>query len=249
MSRAPAGIRKIGFSLGVAPDVDADVELVSALNIVHTSDGVSFQARFGHVGAPVAAPVYGDFNVENLLASLAVLLAKGYGLKDAARRMARVRAVPGRMEHFTGAGGAAVVVDYAHTPDALAKALTSLRRHCQGALWVVFGCGGDRDRGKRPQMGAIAEKLADRVVVTDDNPRYEDGEAIVAEILSGCRRQDIAIERDRRAAIAFAIEHAAAGDVVLVAGKGHESTQEIGGVKHPFSDREVIKNLLRPGAG
>jgi UDP-N-acetylmuramoyl-L-alanyl-D-glutamate--2,6-diaminopimelate ligase len=203
----------------------------------------------GHSTAPVAAPVYGDFNVENLLASLAVLLGKGFELEDAARRMARVRAVAGRMERFAAAGGAAVVVDYAHTPDALAKALTSLRRHCDGALWAVFGCGGDRDRGKRPQMGAIAEKLADRVVVTDDNPRHEDGDAIVAEILSGCRRKDIAVMRDRRAAIAWAIDNAAAGDVVLVAGKGHESTQEIRGVRHPFSDREVINELLRSRAG
>jgi UDP-N-acetylmuramoyl-L-alanyl-D-glutamate--2,6-diaminopimelate ligase len=242
--RAPAGIRKIGFTLCGTAAVGADIELVSASEIRHVGEGVAFLARFGQASAPVAAPVYGDFNVENLLASLAVLLAKGHDLEDAACRLARVRAVAGRMERFARAGGATVVVDYAHTPDALAKTLTSLRRHCEGALWVVFGCGGNRDRGKRPQMGAIAEKLADRVVVTDDNPRHEDGDAIVAEILSGCRRQDVTVKRDRRAAIAFAIEHAAAGDVVLVAGKGHESTQDIGGIKHPFSDRDVIKSLL-----
>jgi len=244
VDRLPAGIRKIGFSLNPAPSApSAGMEFVSASEIRHTADGVSFLAQFGQSTAPVAAPVYGDFNVENLLACLAVLLGKGLDLEDAAQRMARVRAVAGRMERF--AGGATVVVDYAHTPDALAKALSSLRRHCEGALWVVFGCGGNRDRGKRPQMGANAEKLADRVVVTDDNPRHEDGDVIIAEILAGCRRKDIVVMRDRRAAIAWTIENAAVGDVVLVAGKGHESTQEIRGIKHPFSDRDVVRNLSR----
>jgi UDP-N-acetylmuramoyl-L-alanyl-D-glutamate--2,6-diaminopimelate ligase len=244
LERLPAGIRKIGFSLNPAfSSPRSDLEVVSASDIRHTADGIAFLARFGQSTSAVAAPVYGDFNVENLLACLAVLLGKGFDLEEAAGRMARVRSVAGRMERF--AAGATVVVDYAHTPDALAKSLSSLRRHCQGALWVVFGCGGNRDRGKRPQMGAIAEELADRVVVTDDNPRYEDGDAIVAEILAGCRREDVVVMRDRRAAIAWAMENASVGDVVLVAGKGHESTQETRGIKHPFSDREVVRNLSR----
>lgn len=248
VDRVPAGVRKIGFSLNRAcPLPNADVDLVSASEIRHGAGGIAFRARFGRSTAPVTAPVYGDFNVENLLACLAVLLGKGFDLEDAARRLGRVRAVAGRMERF--AGGATMVIDYAHTPDALAKTLTSLRRHCEGTLWVVFGCGGDRDRGKRPQMGAIAERLADRVVVTDDNPRHEDGDAIVAEIVAGCSREDIVVMRNRRAAIAWAIEHAAIGDVVLVAGKGHEGAQEIKGIKHPFSDREVVKNLLRSRNG
>jgi UDP-N-acetylmuramoyl-L-alanyl-D-glutamate--2,6-diaminopimelate ligase len=149
------------------------------------------------------------------------------------------------MEPFAGPTGPAVVVDYAHTPDALHKALASLRRHCRGALWVVFGCGGDRDRGKRPQMGLVAETLADRVVLTDDNPRSEDGGAIISEIMEGCMSSpDITVIRDRRLAIQWAFERLGAGDVLLVAGKGHEDTQEIVGVKHPFSDRAVVRELL-----
>jgi len=243
--RVSAGVRKIGFSLGSNRPVGGDVEVVSASGLKHDAEGISFLTRFAHSSARVAAPVYGEFNAENLLASLAVLLGTGLALEEAAQRLARVRAVPGRMERFSVPGSAAVVVDYAHTPDALDKVLSSLRRCCEGRLWVVFGCGGDRDRGKRSQMGSIAEQRADRVVVTDDNPRHEDGDAIVADILTGCRSADIVVIRDRRAAIAWAIENAAPGDVLLVAGKGHETTQDVGGVKYPFRDGDVINKLLR----
>ena len=152
--------------------------------------------------------------------------------------------LPGRMERFSAGSGPIAVVDYAHTPDALEKALTSLRQHCRGSLSVVFGCGGERDRGKRPQMGAIAERLADRVVLTDDNPRSEDGDVIIREIMAGCKRRDILVNRDRRSAIGHALEQLDAGDVLLVAGKGHEDTQDINGVKHPFNDRELVGQLL-----
>lgn len=243
-SRVSAGVRKIGFTIGSGSAPGGDVEIVSASDVHHIGDGIAFSAHFGGSSAEVKAPVYGDFNVENLLACLATLLGQGFDLQQAARRMANVRAVAGRMERFASASGTAIIVDYAHSPDALAKVLASLRKHCTGALWVVFGCGGDRDRGKRPQMGAIAEKLADRVVLTDDNPRHEDGKVIIDDILAGCRRKDVTVIRDRRAAIAAAITAAAPDDVVLVAGKGHESVQDIGGVQHPFSDREVVKDLL-----
>jgi UDP-N-acetylmuramoyl-L-alanyl-D-glutamate--2,6-diaminopimelate ligase len=139
------------------------------------------------------------------------------------------------------------VVDYAHSPDALERVLTSLKRHGRGKIWVVFGCGGERDRGKRPLMGAVAERWADHVVVTDDNPRREDGDAIVADILAGCagRSLAVAVERDRRLAIHSAIKSAGACDVVLVAGKGHESAQEVGGTRVPFDDRAVVQAALR----
>jgi UDP-N-acetylmuramoyl-L-alanyl-D-glutamate--2,6-diaminopimelate ligase len=150
------------------------------------------------------------------------------------------------MERFGAANGAQAVVDYAHTPDALEKALQSLRRHCSGSLWAVFGCGGDRDRGKRPQMGEIAERLADRVVLTDDNPRAEPGAAIIDAILAGCKDGKAIVQRDRRLAIAYALHHAGPGDVVLVAGKGHEDYQEINGVKYPFSDRELLREWFAP---
>jgi UDP-N-acetylmuramoyl-L-alanyl-D-glutamate--2,6-diaminopimelate ligase len=127
----------------------------------------------------------------------------------------------------------------------LASVLTSLRRHCAGRLWVVFGCGGDRDKGKRPEMGAIAARLADTVVLTDDNPRSEDGDDIIRDIRSGCRHGDLTIIRDRREAIAYALGRAAAGDLILIAGKGHETTQEVHGRKFPFSDREVVRTILK----
>ncbi len=242
--RAAAGTRKIGFSLAGKSAPCPGVELVHATNIRHGQDGVSFDVLFAGSKARVAAPLYGDFNVENLLGTVAVLQAMGFSLEEATHRVKNAHAVPGRMERFAAPAGPAVVVDYAHTPDALHKALASLRRHCRGLLWVVFGCGGDRDRGKRPQMGAIAAALADRVVLTDDNPRSEDGDAIIRDILEGCERKDATVMRDRRQAIAWALERLGEDDVLLVAGKGHEDTQDIGGVKHPFSDRAVVRQLL-----
>jgi UDP-N-acetylmuramoyl-L-alanyl-D-glutamate--2,6-diaminopimelate ligase len=241
MERKPGDAACIAFS--VRGDSDLPVPLLSISEVRHGAEGIAFRAHFQGRTADAHAPVFGDFNLENLAATLAVLLALGHELPAAAEALARVRPVAGRMERFAGRGRT-VVVDYAHTPDALDSVLTSLRRHCEGRLWVVFGCGGDRDRGKRPEMGAIAERLADQVVLTDDNPRSEDGDDIMRDIGSGCRREDIVRIRDRRAAIAWALERTDAGDMVLVAGKGHESTQEVRGEKIPFSDREVVRELL-----
>lgn len=249
LDRNPKELKTLGFSVSGKPalsgaDGAADsLPLLTVSSIRHSAEGVSFTAHYQGRSAPVHAPVFGDFNVENLTAVLAVLLAMGRDLPRAAVSLEKVRAVPGRMESFSGAGRT-VVVDYAHTPDALESVLTSLRRHCEGRLWVVFGCGGDRDRGKRPEMGAIAERLADVVVLTDDNPRSEDGDDIIREILSGCRRDDVATIRDRRDAIFWALERSAVDDIVLVAGKGHETTQEVRGRKYPFSDRAVVRESL-----
>jgi UDP-N-acetylmuramoyl-L-alanyl-D-glutamate--2,6-diaminopimelate ligase len=149
------------------------------------------------------------------------------------------------METLTAPGRPLAIVDYAHTPDALEKALLAVRKHRSGKLVCVFGCGGDRDAGKRPLMGAIAERLADRVVVTDDNPRTEDGDAIVADIIKGLAHpQRVVIERDRAAAIARAIADSDAGDVVLIAGKGHEEYQIVGAERRSFSDREQAQWAL-----
>ena len=139
------------------------------------------------------------------------------------------------------------VVVYAQTPDALEKILLALREHVRGKLWCVFGCGGDRDRGKRPVMGEIAERLADVVLLTDDNPRHESGDAIIADIAGGMRASPQVI-RDRRAAIAAAIRAARAGDIVLIAGKGHEDYQQVGDERRPYSDRETVRNLLGEAA-
>lgn len=187
----------------------------------------------------------GRFNAANLLAACATLCVLGVPFDTALALLARVRAVPGRMEAFRAPGRPLVVVDYAHTPDAVEQALRALRPQCRGRLVCVFGCGGDRDPGKRPQMGAVAEAHADVTVITSDNPRSEDPDAIIAAILAGMHRPAAAlVEPDRAAAIGRAIGAAGVEDIVLVAGKGHETTQEIAGRKFPFSDRQVVRRLL-----
>jgi UDP-N-acetylmuramoyl-L-alanyl-D-glutamate--2,6-diaminopimelate ligase len=153
-----------------------------------------------------------------------------------------MHAVPGRLEKVRLDGGRLAVVDYSHTPDALEKALKTLRPLTPGKLKVVFGCGGNRDKVKRPQMGEIAARLADEVFVTSDNPRFEEPAAIIEDILAGIpQRETIRVEENRRTAIGLAIKNSSDGDVILVAGKGHEDYQEIKGVKYPFSDRLVIE--------
>ena len=185
------------------------------------------------------------FNAANLLAVLGVLLAGGMSLESALHRLSGVEAVPGRMQCFGGAGKPLVVVDYAHTPDALEHALRALREHCRGDVWIVFGCGGDRDRGKRPLMGAVAERHADHVVLTNDNPRTEDPHVILADIVAGLREpRGAAVIPDRARAIHHAVGNAGASDAVLVAGKGHEGYQLIGGTKLAFSDAEQVRAAL-----
>ena len=185
----------------------------------------------------------GRFNIWNALAAIGIGRLLGIDDATAAAALERVERVAGRMERLT-AGGVAVVVDYAHTPDALENALRSLRETAAGALAVVFGCGGDRDRGKRSQMGAIASALADRAYVTSDNPRSEDPRAIIDDIVGGIEGANYVIESDRRLAIERAIAEARPGDVVLVAGKGHETYQIVGEEIVPFDDAAVACEAL-----
>ncbi|MCC6596321.1 MAG: UDP-N-acetylmuramoyl-L-alanyl-D-glutamate--2,6-diaminopimelate ligase, partial [Rhodanobacteraceae bacterium] len=196
----------------------------------------------------LATPLLGRFNVANLLAVAATLGVLGLEFDAILAALARLQPVAGRMSRLGGAAGLPlVVVDYAHTPDALEKVLEALRPAVAagGRLVCVFGCGGERDAGKRPQMGAIAERLADRVIITDDNPRGEDGGAIAAQILAGMHDGARArIERDRAAAIGGAIAAARANDIVLIAGKGHEPYPESGGVRRPFDDLAVARAAL-----
>jgi UDP-N-acetylmuramoyl-L-alanyl-D-glutamate--2,6-diaminopimelate ligase len=202
-----------------------------------TADGLRFDLVEGAARATIDSPLLGRFNADNLLAVAGALRALGVAVDVVASVLPALQPVHGRMTRLGGGAKPLVVVDYAHTPDALQQALVSLRGHVHGALACVFGCGGERDRGKRPQMAAIAEAHADRVTVTDDNPRGEDGDAIVADILAGFRDPSRhAVVRDRRAAIRAAVTAARPGDVVLLAGKGHEPYQEIAGVKHAFDD-------------
>jgi UDP-N-acetylmuramoyl-L-alanyl-D-glutamate--2,6-diaminopimelate ligase len=214
---------------------------LQARNIAYQATGVGFEVLEGATVVPVRTHLIGSYNVSNLLGVLAAMRALGVPLTDAVQACGQLHAVPGRMECLGGVEAPLVAVDYAHTPDALDHALAALRPLVQargGKLWCVFGCGGDRDSSKRPLMGAIAAKLADQVVVTSDNPRSEKPEAIIAQILLGLPScQTLDVQSDRALAIADTIARAASQDVVLVAGKGHEATQEIAGIKTAFSDR------------
>ncbi|WP_395684282.1 UDP-N-acetylmuramoyl-L-alanyl-D-glutamate--2,6-diaminopimelate ligase [Dokdonella sp.] len=235
-----AGVECVGY--GVERD-DADVV---ARAVETRASGLHFRLVTPWGEGDVATRLLGRFNVSNLLAVAACLGRLGLSFDAIRAALAVLDPVAGRMSRLGGEGAQPlVVVDYAHTPDALEQALTSLRAHCSGRLVCVFGCGGERDAGKRPQMGAIAESLADRILVTDDNPRGEDGDLIVEQIVAGLRfPQRATIERDRAAAIALAIASARPGDVVLVAGKGHEPYQEVAGMRVPFDDFDVARHAL-----
>lgn len=217
-----------------------------ARDVVLSQAGLAFDLCEAETVVPVRSGLLGRFNVDNLLAVAGVLRALGWPLDHVAGALSCLSPVAGRMNRLDGiAGRPLVVVDYAHTPDALEQALASLRGHTQGRLICVFGCGGERDTGKRPQMAAIAERLADRIVVTDDNPRGENGDVIVDAILAGFSDPAaVTIERDRGAAIAHAIDMASPQDTVLIAGKGHEPYQDVAGVKYPFDDRAVALRVL-----
>jgi UDP-N-acetylmuramoyl-L-alanyl-D-glutamate--2,6-diaminopimelate ligase len=190
-------------------------------------------------------PLIGGFNVANAACVLGLLLTRGQPLDASCQALVAVTAPPGRMQKVPVAADVAVYVDYAHTPDALGAALAALRPHARSAIWCVFGCGGDRDAGKRPEMGRIAAEHADRVIVTSDNPRSEPPEKIIADIVAGIAdRGHVDAIEDRAAAIAAAIDRAAAGDTVLIAGKGHEEYQLIGGQRRAFSDFAVAARAL-----
>jgi len=213
-----------------------------AAAVTYRDGGLAFEVHEGSERANVATALIGDYNVANLLAVIGGLRALGVPLADAARACAALTPVPGRMQRVNAAPAEPqVVVDYAHTPDALEKALQALRPFAQqrdGRLWCVFGCGGNRDATKRPLMGALAQRLADRVVITSDNPRDETPAFILLQIVAGLAgsQERVKVIEDRRAAIRHALRDADARDVILIAGKGHEDYQEIAGVRHPFSD-------------
>ncbi len=211
--------------------------------------GLVFELHEGSEQHTLHTALIGDYNVANLLGVIATLRALGYSLVQALQACADLQAVPGRMECLGAEGQPMVAVDYAHTPDAIEKALQALQPLAQsrgGQLWCVFGCGGDRDPSKRPLMAQAAEAQADRVVVTSDNPRTEDPKAIIAQVLCGLEHtEQVLVEADRALAIAKAVQQAAANDVVLVAGKGHEDYQEIHGVRTPFSDQAHVQQALQ----
>lgn len=242
-SRAPV----LRYAMGVGVDLRAE-EVQLDLN------GTTFTAvtRRGE-RRRVRLRIGGAFNVANALAALATGLALGVPLEAGAAALETVRGVPGRFEPVSEGQEFAVIVDYAHTPDGLENVLQTAREIARGRVLVVFGCGGDRDRTKRPEMGRLAVTLAEFAVVTSDNPRTEDPRAIIEEIVQGIRatggRGRFEVEADRRAAIQRVIAAAAPGDVVIIAGKGHEPYQEIHGVRHLFDDRVVAREALRSRLG
>ncbi|MCV6637966.1 UDP-N-acetylmuramoyl-L-alanyl-D-glutamate--2,6-diaminopimelate ligase [Candidatus Albibeggiatoa sp. nov. NOAA] len=190
--------------------------------------------------------LFGQFNIRNVLAALSVVLNQGMTLDDALDAVQKLQAVAGRMQCLIESNQPTIIIDYAHTPDALEKVLRASRQHCSGQLHCVFGCGGDRDKGKRPEMGQIAQQFADKVVITDDNPRHESSQAIIDDILSGCQLSDnnLQIVADRAQAIHTAIDQAQQQDIVVIAGKGHEDYQQVGDAFLHFSDEEQVREVF-----
>lgn len=235
--------RVLGYSIDQDPDAVLTAKLVAPKH-----DGIEFELESEHYHSTIQTSLLGAFNVANLLATGLVLEVLGISSEQITEVLGVCHSVTGRMQAISSSTAPTVVVDYAHTPDALEQVLTALRWHAidQAHLWCVFGCGGDRDRGKRPQMGRIAEQQADYLVITDDNPRYEASQQIINDILRGCRNpQQVHVRTDRGKAIEFAVQNAAHSDIVLVAGKGHETTQEIAGVKYPFNDMHAVSQALQ----
>jgi UDP-N-acetylmuramoyl-L-alanyl-D-glutamate--2,6-diaminopimelate ligase len=219
---------------------------VHADGVVLDLHGLSMTVDGSFGSCKVATKLLGRFNAENAVVVLACLAGLNLPLTAACAALSECGAPPGRMEVIEPSSPAKplAVIDYAHTPDALAKALHALREHCRGALWCVFGCGGDRDPGKRPLMGAVVDDLADQIIVTDDNPRSENPRSITLEITQGIKSHAARVINDRGEAIAAALTEAVAGDIVLIAGKGHEDYQIYGDVRRSFSDRtEALRHL------
>ncbi len=224
----------------VIPEVELEVDSISL-----SDQGIAFELFDNGESFVVNSQLMGRFNIENLMACHGVLRALGHAANDASAALQNVTAVAGRMERFDTRNHATAIVDYAHTPQALESVLSSAREHCEGELWVVFGCGGDRDAGKRAPMGRAAE-AADRIVVTDDNPRTESSASIIAQIIAGMASPERAVQLpDRESAIRYALTHASAADLVVVAGKGHEPYQIVGTQKRDFSDRDTVVRLMQ----
>ena len=250
------------YALAIINGIEKDVDITtySIENSIATVFAEQLELTRHGFEAVIVTPIgkgkihgklIGYFNFSNVLATIAALInyfprKRQIDIEEFCEQISQLRPVNGRMEIIGGSESITAVVDYAHTPDGLKSALVALRDHFSGNVWCVFGCGGNRDKGKRPIMGEIAEQNADRLIITDDNPRNERGDEIIQHIMSGISNPtDVTVERDRAEAVSFAIENAAAGDVVLVAGKGHETYQESGGERIIFSDANQVRLALK----
>jgi len=237
------------IAYGRSTSVNGFPQFVHASNIIHQPDGVKFQLTT-HVGSiDIVSQLIGDFNIDNLLAAISVLINQNISLIDIKKSVEKLTPIIGRMESFLSINLPLAVVDYAHTPDALSNALQACRQHCAGKLWVIFGCGGDRDIGKRPLMGEIAELHSDHVILTNDNPRTESAERIAQDILAGCQQPEkITVMLDRQKAVISTLRRAQQNDVVLLAGKGHEDYIIIGDKHIPYNERELVRSTYAHGA-
>ena len=221
---------------------------VSCDDLSLNRNGMSFTVEANQIDFDVNTKLIGLVNIPNVLMLVTTLLSLSIAVEDIQKVVANLEAAPGRMELYTSNGKPSVVVDYAHTPDALEKALMSVDSHCEGNIWCVFGCGGDRDKTKRPLMGAVAHRLSSYVIVTNDNPRSESAESIASDVIAGIESSEssqlVKVILDRSEAISYAISEASSDDWILVAGKGHETTQQIGDKFHEFSDRDHVSQYL-----
>ena len=239
----PYGVRLAGMLDRVITYGMADADL-SARDVLMDARGSSMRLVYKGMEREVTVPIAGIVNVYNALAATGAALGMGMTLDDAATGLARMSQVPGRFERVEAGQGFLCIVDYAHTEDALERLIRTVREITPGRVITVFGCGGDRDRGKRPAMAAVATSLSDMTIITSDNPRTEDPMRIIEEIVQGARGSAYHVIPDRAEAIHEAIRIAKAGDSVVIAGKGHEEYQEIAGVRHPFSDRDTARRAI-----
>lgn len=243
---AQSKAQKIGITLDAKKiQLPEGIEIVSAENIIENDQGIKAHIKTPWGETELYCPLLGRFNLTNALTALTACCLQGLPLEQVAHRIRTLTPVPGRMNRLGGGLAPQIVIDFAHTPDALSKVLSELKPHCQGKLWCVFGCGGDRDPGKRPQMASVVAQFCEKIVVTQDNPRMEDGNKIIQDIMKGFKTQDsIVIEPDRAKAIEFAISKASSDDIILIAGKGHETYQIIQNEKKPFSDEVSARVAL-----
>ncbi|MGQ8364801.1 UDP-N-acetylmuramoyl-L-alanyl-D-glutamate--2,6-diaminopimelate ligase [Glaciecola sp. 1036] len=243
--QAQASVEQLFFAISSGSEIstyDAKTHLV-AIDVSYLPNGIEFRLNTQDNQDSIQIPLYGKFNLANYLAVISAFKLQGVSIQDLINTASKVSGVDGRMETFN-IDNRAFVVDYAHTPDALQEALIATRAHADKQLWVIFGCGGNRDTSKRPLMGKIADELADKIVLTNDNPRFEPPEDIIKAVLDGIQnKHKVHIEQDRKIAIRYALEHSNSGDLVLVAGKGHETYIEIQGNKHFYDERLYVSQL------
>lgn len=231
----------------VLADKEISFVYCKSIDVDQFSTNLAIESSWGQ--ANISTTLLGEFNIDNILAVFATLCISGFDVDQVAKTLSGFQGIPGRMECFAAKDKPLLIVDYAHTPDALEKALKALRSYCNGQLYSVFGCGGDRDAGKRSEMGKVAEAYADHIVLTDDNPRTENSATIITDIVSGIKDQSrVTIKQDRSDAITNTFLSANNTDVILIAGKGHETTQQIGNTLLPFSDRELARRLTEQDA-